>query len=224
MGIAEGVMAGGSILGSVLGSRGSSKAAKAQTNIAAAQQRLEDAQYQQSRADNMPWLTTGRQALNQLSAMTQPGFDYRQLEQDPGYQFRQQQGENALSRAMAARGMLNSGAALKEAARFNQGLASDEFTNAYNRLSGLAGTGKTAAGNLASLGSQYMQSAGNNAGQMANARASAYAGRAQAQQNALADIMGMVGSGAFGGLFGGKSIGNSGKSIGNSGYGLKEKL
>lgn len=224
MGIAEGVMAGGSILGSVLGSRGSSKAAKAQTNIAAAQQRLEDAQYQQSRADNMPWLTTGRQALNQLSAMTQPGFDYRQLEQDPGYQFRQQQGENALSRAMAARGMLNSGAAMKEAARFNQGLASDEFTNAYNRLAGLAGTGKTAAGNLASLGSQYMQSAGNNAGQMANARASAYAGRAQAQQNALADIMGMVGSGAFGGLFGGKSIGNSGKSIDNSGYSLKEKL
>lgn len=224
MGIAEGIMAGGSILGSVLGSRGSSKASKAQTNIAEAQQRLEDAQYQQSRADNMPWLTTGRQALNQLSAMTQPGFDYRQLEQDPGYQFRQQQGENALSRAMAARGMLNSGAAMKEAARFNQGLASDEFTNAYNRLAGLAGTGKTAAGNLASLGSQYMQSAGNNAGQMANARASAYAGRAQAQQNALADIMGMVGSGAFGGLFGGKSIGNSGKSIDNSGYSLKEKL
>ena len=216
MGIAEGVMAGGSILGSVLGSRGSRKASKAQTNIAAAQQRLEDAQYQQSRADTMPWLTTGRQALNQLSAMTQPGFDYRQLEQDPGYQFRQQQGENALSRAMAARGMLNSGAALKEAARFNQGLASDEFTNAYNRLSGLAGTGQTAA-NLSSLGSQYMQSAGNNAGQMANARASAYAGRAQAQQNALADIMGMVGSGAFGGLFGGKSIDNSG-------YSLKEKL
>ena len=37
----------------------------------------------------------------------------------------------------------------------------------YNRLAGLAGTGQTAAGNLASLGSQYM-SAGNNAGQMAN--------------------------------------------------------
>ena len=72
MGIAEGVMAGGSILGGVLGSRGSSKAAKAQTNIATAQQRREEAQYQQSRADTMPWLTTGRQALNQLSAMTQP--------------------------------------------------------------------------------------------------------------------------------------------------------
>lgn len=217
MGIAEGVMAAGSLINGAMAARSSRKASKAQTNIAAAQQRLEDAQYQQSRADTMPWLTTGRQALNQLSAMTQPGFDYRQLEEDPGYQFRQQQGENALSRAMAARVMLNSGAAMKEAARFNQGLASDEFTNVYNRLAGLAGTGQTAAGNLASLGSQYMQSAGNNAGQMANARASAYAGRAQAQQNALADILGMVGSGAFGGLFGGKSIGNSG-------YGLKEKL
>lgn len=217
MGIAEGVMAGGSLLGGVLGSRGSSKAAKAQTNIAEAQQRMEDAQFQQSRSDQMPWLTTGRQALNQLSAMTHPGFDYRQLESDPGYQFRRQQGENALSRALASRGMLNSGAAMKEAARYSQGLASDEFTNAFNRLSALAGTGQTASG-LASLGSQYMQSSGNNAGQLANARASAYAGQAQAQQNALSDILGMVGSGAFNGLFGG------GKSIGNSGYGLKEKL
>ena len=43
-------------------------------------------------------------------------------------------------------------------------------------------------------------------------------GQAQAQQNALSDILGMVGSGAFNGLFGG------GKSIGNGGYGLKEKL
>ena len=105
------------MLGSFLGLGGSSKAAKAQTNIAEAQQRLEDAQFQQSRSDQMPWLTTGRQALNQLSAMTNPGFDYRQLESDPGYQFRRQQGENALSRALASRGMLNSGAAMKELAR-----------------------------------------------------------------------------------------------------------
>lgn len=218
MDMATGIMAGGSLLGSFLGLGGSSKAAKAQTNIAAAQQRLEDAQFQQSRSDQMPWLTTGRQALNQLSAMTNPGFDYRQLESDPGYQFRRQQGENALSRALASRGMLNSGAAMKEAARYSQGLATDEFTNAFNRLSALAGTGQAAASGLANLGSQYMQSSGNNAGQLANARASAYAGQAQAQQNALSDIMGMVGSGAFNGLFGG------GKSIGNSGYGLKEKL
>lgn len=218
MDMATGIMAGGSMLGSFLGLGGSSKAAKAQTNIAEAQQRLEDAQFQQSRSDQMPWLTTGRQALNQLSAMTNPGFDYRQLESDPGYQFRRQQGENALSRALASRGMLNSGAAMKELARYSQGLATDEFTNAFNRLSALAGTGQTAARGLASLGSQYMQSSGNNAGQLANARASAYAGQAQAQQNALSDILGMVGSGAFNGLFG------SGKSIGNSGYGLKEKL
>lgn len=218
MGIAEGVMAVGSLVNGLIGARSSRKASKAQTNIAAAQQRMEDAQFQQSRSDQMPWLTTGRQALNQLSAMTQPGFDYRQLESDPGYQFRRQQGENALSRALASRGMLNSGAAMKEAARYSQGLATDEFTNAFNRLSALAGTGQTAASGLASLGSQYMQSAGSNAGQMANARASAYVGQAQAQQNALSDILGMVGSGAFNGLFG------SGKSIGNSGYGLKEKL
>ena len=208
------LMAGASVLNGLLEARSSRKAAKAQTNIAAAQQRLEDQWHQQSRADAMPWLTAGTQALNQLSAMTNPGFDYRQLESDPGYQFRRQQGENALSRALASRGMLNSGQALKEALRYNQGLASEEFGNVYNRLSGLAGTGQTAAGNLSGMASQYAQSAGNNAGQMANARASAYAARGQAQQNVLADLIGMYGSGMFGG----------GKSIGNSGYGLKEKL
>lgn len=212
MGIEAGLMAGGSIASGLLGARGSSKAAKAQTNIAESQQRLEDAWHQQSRADTMPWMETGRQALSQLSQLTQPGYDMRQLEQDPGYQFRRQQGEEAISRSLAARGMLNSGRALKEAARFNQGLAADEFGNVYNRLAGLAGTGQTAAGNLASLASQYTQSAGNNAGQIGNARASAYAGRAQAQQNVLADLLGMYGAGMFGG----------GKSIGNTG--LKEKL
>ena len=57
-------MAGGSIL-AALGLRKRIRRRR-RTNIAAAQQRLEDAQYQQSRADTMPWLTTGRQALNQL--------------------------------------------------------------------------------------------------------------------------------------------------------------
>jgi hypothetical protein len=72
---------------------------------------------------------------------------------------------------MAARGRGLSGAGIKAATEFGQGMGSQEYNNAFNRyvtgfnantnaqntdfnrLSGVAGTGQTAAGNLATLGS-----------------------------------------------------------------------
>lgn len=55
------------------------------------------------------------------------------LAQDPGYQFRQQQGEQALNRMQAARGGRFSGRAAQELSNFNQGLASQEFGAAAQR-------------------------------------------------------------------------------------------
>lgn len=67
-----------------------------------------------------------------------PYRDYQALtadtfQADPGYQFRQQEGEAALQRAAAAGGNLNSGRAAKDLASYNSGLASQEFGNAYQR-------------------------------------------------------------------------------------------
>lgn len=67
-----------------------------------------------------------------------PYRDYQPLtadtfQADPGYQFRQQEGEAALQRAAAAGGNLNSGRAAKDLASYNSGLASQEFGNAYQR-------------------------------------------------------------------------------------------
>lgn len=53
--------------------------------------------------------------------------------EDPGYKFRLSEGEKAINRAQAARGGFYSGAALKEAERFSQDLASQEFANTYGR-------------------------------------------------------------------------------------------
>jgi hypothetical protein len=52
---------------------------------------------------------------------------------DPGYQFRQQQGQQGMERSAAARAGLQSGAALKAAARYNQDFASNEYGNAFDR-------------------------------------------------------------------------------------------
>lgn len=84
-------------------------------------------------------------------------FTNEDFVQDPGYNFRQQEGEKGVNRALAARGGFDSGAALKAIARYNQDFASNEFTNAFNRdastkgrifdfLSGDANRGLSATG------------------------------------------------------------------------------
>lgn len=61
------------------------------------------------------------------------GGMYAGFEQDPGYAFRQQQGEQAINRAAAAGGGRHSGRTMKALAQFNSGLASQEFQNFANR-------------------------------------------------------------------------------------------
>lgn len=192
------------VVGELLGGRSERKAAKnaAEAQIGAANQAnaLEKQMYEQSRADQMPWLEQGKVSLSQLAGLTKPGgelmrtYGAADFEADPGYQFRLGEAAKGADRAMAARGLTNSGTALRELSRVNQGMASDEFQNAYNRwmqqrqnqynmLSGLADTGQVTGGQLASIGSNYSNQYGQNLGQAANARASSFVagGRSKAQ-------------------------------------------
>lgn len=52
---------------------------------------------------------------------------------DPGYQFRLQQGMDALEHSKAAQGLLRGGGTLKDLVGYNQNFASQEFQNVYNR-------------------------------------------------------------------------------------------
>lgn len=73
------------------------------------------------------------QAQDRMGRMLdQPGGLYGGFEQDPGYKFRQQQGEDAINRAASARGGRLSGRTLQDLGEFNQGLASQ----AYNEFAG----------------------------------------------------------------------------------------
>ena len=126
---------------------------------------------------------------------------------NPAYQFQLKQGQQALDRSAAARGMGYSGAQMKAAQEYGQGMASQqydkeynrasgEFGDYYNRLAGLAQGGQQATTSLQNAGSQYAQNAGNtfanlsNAqtsilGQQANARASGYTANANALSGGL---------------------------------------
>lgn len=66
---------------------------------------------------------------NQAQAFN-PNID---VTQDPSYQFRLNQGINALDKSASARGMLLSGAQQKAINNYAQDTASQEYANAYNR-------------------------------------------------------------------------------------------
>lgn len=121
---------------------------------------------------------------------------FQEFQNSTGYQFRMDQGVDAITQSAAARGLLNSGAALKGLASYGQGLASAEYANYLNQLGGVQDVGLNAAYNVASQG----QSAGATA-----AQAYLQAGQGQAMAytnagNALAQGATMQGQALIGGL------------------------
>jgi hypothetical protein len=64
----------------------------------------------------------------------------KELQATPGYQFQLNEGSRLLSQQIASKGMLESGALLKELQSYGQGIASQTFNDSYNRLLNLAAT------------------------------------------------------------------------------------
>lgn len=92
---------------------------------------------EQQRQDFEPWRVAGQDALRRIREGIDAGdfvvpddFDYKT---DPGYEFRLNQGIEARDKSAAARGLLLSGAQQKELEDYGQGMASQEYANAYAR-------------------------------------------------------------------------------------------
>ena len=167
--------------------------------------------WEKQQADYKPYLEQGQYGINTLGALMRPNADTSAiLKNDPSYQFRLKQGQQALDRSSAARGMGYSGAQMKAAQDYGQGMASTEFGNYYNRLAGLSQGGQQAAGSMAQAGGQYANNASNtfgnlsNAqtsilGQQANARASGYTANANALSGGLNSLTNLYGMSKYGG-------------------------
>jgi len=126
-------------------------------------------------------------------------FGNQDFQQDPGYAFRQAEGQKALERSAAARGGLLSGGTLKGIQRFGQDLASQEYQNAFNRyqvnrsnqlnpLQSLMGSGQSATNTLTGAAGQQGQNQANNLMNAGAARASGYVGAANALGGALNSV------------------------------------
>lgn len=133
---------------------------------------------------------------------------------DPGYQFRQEEGQKAIERGAAARGGLYSGAAMKALDRYGEGLAAQEYDNYIKRLMATAGFGQPAtdASIKAGLGFGALgQEAGLAAG---NARGSGYANQASAMNSGITGLVGSLGRVNWSDIFGGGGGGLAGAGTG----------
>jgi hypothetical protein len=158
-----------------LGSRASQQAAN---TAAQATDRASDVQLQmfdQNRADLAPYREAGYRALPGLEAGVGDNF-----QQSPGYQFAVGEGVNAIDRGASARGLLNSGARLRELMRYGTGMANQEYGNWWNRKAALAGIGQTATGQTGMLGANAANNVAQNTMSGGQAQAGATIGGANA--------------------------------------------
>lgn len=207
--IGGGLAAAGSVATGLLQKNSTDNAAKIQQDSTDKSLAFNEKVFDTNQANAAPWLKEGQTALGQLAGMTGPGGSLLQPygksfeaptgvteENDPGFQFRLQQGMKALQNSAAAKGQAQGGAALKEAERYGQDYASNEYSNVYNRalqgyntnynvwandqgntfnrLAALSGAGQTAVAGLNSAG----QSAASNAAGINQSNASALGGLA----------------------------------------------
>lgn len=161
---------------------------------------LQREQFERQRADIEPWRRAGIGALGRMQdPELMREFRMEDYREDPGYQFRMQEGQRALERSAAARGGLQSGATLKALQRYGQQMGAQEFGAArarfretqadrWNRLASLAGVGQTATTQLGQAGQQFAGQTGQNIMSAANVQAAAQMQQAQAAGQALTGL------------------------------------
>lgn len=191
----------------IYGATQSGKAADAQAQAAANANATQRDQYNTTRNDQAPWRAEGGQAVSALGqfyglpgvdASGQPtggaSPDYNKLLQSmPGYQFQNQQGNQAVQRDLAARGLLDSGAAGKALTQYGQGVASDYAGQYVNGLQSLAGLGQSANQSTGILGANAANQIGSNQIYAGNAAASGYANQSNAISSGLSGLSGVYG-------------------------------
>lgn len=183
--IGAGVAAAGGLTAAEISSNAAGNAANTQAGAANYATQVQQQEFQQQQQNQQPWLNAGASALSQMqNPAFQQNFNTQDFQQDPGYQFDLQQGQLALSRSAAAQGGLQSGGFMKGMAQYTQGMASNEYQNAYNRfqqnkttnfnqLASLAGLGQTASGQVGQAGENMANNVGNIATSNANAQGAA---------------------------------------------------
>ena len=211
-------IAGAAAVGAGASIYSANQAANAQKEGIAASTAAQQKAYEDQKALQEPFRQGGMAAQNQLLTYLglNPGgdsglsvnpndpnfgkyskdFSMADYQADPGYAFRLQQGMKSLEQSAAARGGLLSGSTLRGVTDYSQGMASQEYGNAYNRyqtnranqlnpLQSLMGAGQSSANTLTSAAGQLGQGLAQGAAATGSANASSYMNTGNALTNAL---------------------------------------
>lgn len=206
---------GAGVIGAGAQIYGANKGADAQKQAADKAIALQQQQYGQTREDLSPFRDTGIDAAGRLKSrlteLTTPiSVDPNVLENSDYTKFASTQGQKAVTNSSAARGLASSGAALKGAAAFAKGLATDTYgkafementnqSNAFNRLKSLIDTGENASAQTGVLG----EKAAYNSGVATVGAGNAEAAAANKSGSAISNLAGNVGGYAmYQGMYG----------------------
>lgn len=121
-----------------------------------------------------------------------PVTEYGGYTKTPGYEFRLNEGLNAVQSSAAARGSLNSGATLRDLLKYGQDYATSEYGTYLNRLGGMTDMGAAAAGQTANAGNNFAAGASNAIGQKGNAQAAGAIGMGNALNSGIGNVMGYM--------------------------------
>lgn len=194
------------MIGDIMGLIGGEKAEDAQAKANQQAMALQQEQYRQGLQMLQPYRQAGKGAMGTLSRLYGLGgqpADFSAFTESPDYQFARDQGLQGVERSAAARGGLFSGAAGKALQGYGQGLASQQFSDYFNRMSGLAGQGQNAAATSAGYGQNYASNMGNLYGQRGQNAADMVAGQFQGYGNIANQLISAAAGGAGGGGAGG---------------------
>jgi len=206
----SGWIAGSTVAASVIGAYGANKAAGTQANAANNAAALQKQQFDEQQRLLDPYNQAGLVAQNKLMERLGIGgdpnvagygdyskpFSMADYQADPGYGFRLGEGLKAMGHQAGARGGLISGQTMKGMEEYRQGLASQEYGNAFNRyqtnranmlqpLGSLMASGQASAAGQAAQAGQYGVNAGNMMMQAGQATAAGQMGTANSISNAL---------------------------------------
>lgn len=190
---------GGSAL---IGYMGSQSAAGKQSDAAGQSLAMQKQMFDYQKNIQAPYQQAGTQALTQMQdPRFQKNFSMSDFNTSPGYQFSLQQGNNALKAAQAASGNSVSGAGMAALGQYNQGMANNEYQQAFNnyqsqlnnqygRLSTLASGGAGANSAMAGAANNFA----NQSSSVMSSNAKAQAGASMAGANAIGQgISGIAG-------------------------------
>lgn len=204
--IAGGIGVAG-IASGIASSNAANSASNAEQNAAAQSAATQQSIFNTEEQNTAPYREAGDYALGQIhdnmSGYNAP-FTMGDFHADPGYQFDLQQGQQAIQNSSAATGGLVSGSQMAALNNYSQNMASNEYSNAYNRyqtnignsynrLASLAGLGQTGVGQS----NQAAQTAGTNISNSQMSAGNAQAANSIAQGNAISNgVTGVANAGA----------------------------